>query len=317
MSATVYVSRGRRRRRHAVAALVLVLAGVTSWKTADALAPDASGAPGASAGASSRDSSGKGWAAVGWPAQGAAAVAVGRGPVHATGSTQAAPIASLAKVMTALVVLRSRPVSVQDPGFTITITPDDVADAQRRRADGQSVVAVAAGEKLTERQALQALLLPSANNVAFALARALRGSIPVFVAEMNALARRLGMTSTRYTDPSGYDPSTVSTARDQLLLARAAMRLEAFADIVAQPHAVLPVAGVVHNTDRLLGQDGFVGIKTGSDQAAGGCFMFAARMSSGRSMVYGVVLGQRDGPLIPAALDAARRLADSVRSAVA
>ena len=111
----------------------------------------------------------------------------------------------------------------------------------------------------------------------------------------------------------GYDAGTVSTARDQLLLARAAMRIDEFAEIVAEPHATIPQAGVVDNTDDLLGQDGFIGIKTGSDMAAGGCFMFAARGHHSRHLLYGVVLGQRDGPLIPAALEAAQRLVDSVR----
>jgi D-alanyl-D-alanine carboxypeptidase (penicillin-binding protein 5/6) len=305
MSATVYVTRGRRRRRNATVVLALSLAAITSWKTADALAPVAS--PG--------DGGGGGWASVDWPAQGSAAVAVGGGPIHASGRTRPVPIASLAKVMTAFVVLRSRPVSVEDPGFTMTITPEVVADTAHRRSDGQSVVAVAAGEKLTERQALQALLLPSANNVAMALARAVSGSADAFVDEMNTEARRLGMTSTRYTDPSGYDPGTVSTARDQILLARAAMRIEAFAEIVAEPSAVIPQAGVVYNTDALLGHDGIVGIKTGSDHAAGGCFMFAARTPHGQGLVYGIVLGQHDGPLIAAGLNAGRRLADSVRSA--
>lgn len=307
MSATVYVSRGRRRRRRAMAVLVVLLAGLTSWRAAEALAP-APATPSVAVSA-------RGWASVDWPAQGAAAASLGHGHVHVSGSTQPSPIASLAKVMTALVVLRSRPVSAQDPGFTITITSDDVADTERRKADGQSVVAVVSGEKLTERQALQALLLPSANNIAVALARAVSGGVAAFVDEMNAAARRLGMTSTRYTDPSGYDPATVSTAHDQLLLARAAMRIDAFAAIAAEPSAVIPQAGIVRNTDRLLGQDGFIGIKTGSDQAAGGCFMFAARSYNKRQIVYGVVLGQRDGPLIPAALDAARRLADTVRAA--
>src|SRR3954452_1111163 len=280
MSATVYVSRGRRRRRRAMAVLVLLLAGLTSWRAAEALAP---GTPSGAVTAT-------GWASVQWPAQGAAAASLGHGHVHVSGSTQPSPIASLAQVMPALVVLRSRSISGQDPGFTISITADDVADSERRRADGQSVVAVVAGEKLTERQALQALLLPSANNVAMSLARAVSGSTDAFVAAMNAEARRLRMTSTRYTDPSGYDPSTVSTARDQLLLARAAMRIKAFAAVVAQPTAALPQVGVVHNTDRLLGHDGFVGIKTGSDQAAGGCFMFATHSPNGRQLVYGVVL---------------------------
>jgi D-alanyl-D-alanine carboxypeptidase (penicillin-binding protein 5/6) len=283
--------------------LALTLTALTSWKAVDALEP-----AGSSGGAG-----GAGWAAVSWPAQGAAAAAVGGGPIHTSGSTRAAPIASLAKVMTALIVLRSRDVSDQDPGFTIRITTEDVIDMAQRRSEGQSVVDVIAGETLTERQALYALLLPSANNIAIALARAVSGSTEAFVNEMNAEARRLGMTTTRYTDPSGYDAGTVSTARDQLLLVRAAMRVDAFAEIVATSSAVLPQAGVVHNTNGLLGHDGFVGTKTGSDQAAGGCFMFAARGPHRHHLIYGVVLGQRDGPLIAAGLNAARQLVDSVR----
>ncbi|MBV9292806.1 MAG: D-alanyl-D-alanine carboxypeptidase [Frankiales bacterium] len=221
------------------------------------------------------------------------------------------PIASLAKVMTAVIVLRDRPMSLHDPGFTITVTPDDVADTEHRRSEGQSVVAVTVGEQLTERQALEALLLPSANNIAMALARAVAGSVDTFLDEMNAEARRLSMTSTVYTDPSGFDTGTVSTAHDQVRLARAAMRLTQFAQIVAEPRAVIPNVGLIYNTDSLLGENGFVGIKTGSDTAAGGCFMFAVRTGPG-PLLYGVVLGQRDGPLIDAALSAARRLAESV-----
>src|SRR5947209_8348575 len=203
MSATVYVSRGRRRRRNVMVVLALSLVGVTSWKAADALAPTAAAG----------NASGSGWGAVSWPSQGAAAAAIGTGRVHTASSTQPMPIASLAKVMTAVVVLRSHPVSAQDPDFTISITPDDVEDTARRRSDGQSVVLVVSGEKLTERQALEALLLPSANNIAIALAQAVSGNTDAFVDAMNAEARQLGMPSTHYTTPSDYVPATVSTAR--------------------------------------------------------------------------------------------------------
>ena len=141
---------------------------------------------------------------------------------------------------------------------------------------------IAAGEQLTERQALQALLLPSANNIAAVLARWDAGSTERFVARMNATARSLGMTHTRYTDPSGYDAATVSTAVDQVRIVDRAMRLPVFASIVATPSATLPVAGTVHNTNALLGHDGFVGVKTGSDDAAGGCFAFRAIRSDRR-----------------------------------
>src|SRR5581483_7714068 len=98
------------------------------------------------------------------------------------------------------------------------------------------------------------------------------GSEDRFVARMNAVARALGMTHTRYTDPSGYDDATVSTAADQVRIVVSAMRVPAFAEIVAMPATTLPCAGTVRNTDTLLGRDGFVGVKTGSDDAAGGCF---------------------------------------------
>jgi D-alanyl-D-alanine carboxypeptidase (penicillin-binding protein 5/6) len=75
-------------------------------------------------------------------------------------------------------------------------------------------------------------------------------------------------------DPSGYDDATVSTAADQVRIVDWALRLPVFASVVATPSATLPVAGTVHNTDTLLGYDGFVGVKTGSDDAAGGCFAF-------------------------------------------
>jgi D-alanyl-D-alanine carboxypeptidase (penicillin-binding protein 5/6) len=118
------------------------------------------------------------------------------------------------------------------------------------------------------------------------------------------------MTRTRYTDPSGYDDATVSTAADQLRVVDHAMRVPAFASIVATASATLPVAGTVHNTNTLLGRDGFVGVKTGSDRAAGGCFAFRAiRLVHGKRTTFtGVVLGQPGYDLIDAGLAAAEAM---------
>ncbi len=218
-----------------------------------------------------------------------------------------AAIASVAKVMTAYLVLLDHPLPLGQDGPTVTLSDADVADTDRRREREESVVSVDAGERLTERQALQALLLPSANNIAAVLARWDAGSTERFVARMNATARSLGMTHTRYTDPSGYDDATVSTAADQVRIVDRAMRLTAFASIVATPSATLPVAGTVHNTNTLLGHDGFVGVKTGSDNAAGGCFAFRAiRWIDGkRTAITGVVLGEPGRDRIAAGLAAA------------
>jgi serine-type D-Ala-D-Ala carboxypeptidase (penicillin-binding protein 5/6) len=250
-----------------------------------------------------------------WPADGQAAyVETGQSNIQAGPNQHPAPIASVAKVMTAYLVLRDHPLQVDQDGPTITLTEADLADTERRAGEDESVVPIAAGEQLSELQALQALLLPSANNIAAVLARWDAGSVDRFVARMNATARSLGMNDTRYTDPSGYDDATESTAADQVRIVERAMRLPVFASIVATSSAMLPVAGIVHNTDALLGQDGFVGIKTGSDDAAGGCFAFrAVRWIDGkRTTITGVVLGQPGGDQVAAGLVAADAMVDRI-----
>jgi serine-type D-Ala-D-Ala carboxypeptidase (penicillin-binding protein 5/6) len=242
-----------------------------------------------------------------WPADGQAAVQIGQSQIQAGPNQHPAAIASVAKVMTAYLVLRDHPLRLGQDGPTITLTDADVADTDRRRRQQESVVSIAAGEQLTERQALEALLLPSANNIAAVLARWDAGSVDRFVARMNATARSLGMTHTSYTDPSGYDDATVSTAADQVRIVDRAMRLPVFASIVATPSATLPV-------NRLLGYNGFVGVKTGSTAAAGGCFAFRAiRWIDGkRTTITGVVLGQPGDDQITAGLAAADVMVDRI-----
>jgi serine-type D-Ala-D-Ala carboxypeptidase (penicillin-binding protein 5/6) len=248
----------------------------------------------------------------GWPVHGQAAYALGARVTEASPDQRAAPIASLAKVMTAYLVLQAAPL-IGD-GFRLTVTSRDVADTATRQSRDESIVRVERGEVLTERQALAAVLLPSANNVAIMLARRIAGTVDAFVQKMNRTARQLGMYATTYTDPSGYDEGTRSTAADQLVLAQVAMRNKVFAELVGAPRYDLPVVGTVHNTDTLLGKHGFVGIKTGSDDAAGGCFMFRTRrtLNGAQIVLTGVVLGQPGRNLIMTGQYAAQQLADRV-----
>jgi D-alanyl-D-alanine carboxypeptidase (penicillin-binding protein 5/6) len=221
-------------------------------------------------------------AAVSWPADGVSAADIsGVGVVAGPGATQPVPIASIAKLMTAYVVLHDHPLPSGGTGPDIAVQSSEAAAYPSQAREGDSLVPVAAGEMITERQALEALLLPSADNMAWILARWDAGSQAAFVARMNVTARRLGMTGTSYTDPSGLDSSTTSTAADQVRLGMAAMRVPALAAIAAMPTAVVPVAGVVRNYNTLLGQDGIVGLKTGSTQAAGGCVVIAAWHKAG------------------------------------
>ncbi len=228
------------------------------------------------------------------------------------GATRRVPIASVAKVMTAYVILHDHPLPANVSGPDIAVRPSEAAAYPAQARDGDSLVPVVAGEVLTERQALEALLLPSADNMAWILARWDAGSQAAFVARMNATARRLGMTGTSYTDPSGLDPSTVSTATDQVRLGMAAMRVPALAAIVAMPTAVVPEAGLVRNYNTLLGQDGVVGLKTGSTQAAGGCVLVAAWHKAGahETLIVAATFGQPGTAqtILPNALDAGHLL---------
>jgi D-alanyl-D-alanine carboxypeptidase (penicillin-binding protein 5/6) len=214
--------------------------------------------------------------------------------------------------MTAYLTLERYPLSATQDGFTITVT-EEQAQAQ---GQGQSVVAVRADEQLTERQLLEALLIPSGNNIARMLATGVAGSETRFLAEMNAEARALGMDHTTYTDPSGFDPSTVSTAADQLHVFQQAMRFPVFRQIVSMASVTLPVAGTLANYNPLIAE-GYAG-KTGSDSAAGGCLAFFTHVTVGgrRLTAVGVVMGQGQGSdtsaILAAAGEAAQQMVDSV-----
>jgi D-alanyl-D-alanine carboxypeptidase (penicillin-binding protein 5/6) len=302
-------------RRKRVAVVLVVTTAIAASLASHVLPSSSSGtAPPDEVPAEHRAARGVAVSAAVWPDHGQAAVRIGRSTIQAGPNQHPAPIASVAKVMTAYLVLRDHPLSAGEDGPTITLSDADVADTDRRRRQQESIVPIVAGEQLTERQALQALLLPSANNIAAVLARWDSGSTARFVARMNAASRALGMKRTRYTDPSGYDDGTVSTAADQLRIVGQAMRLPVFASIVGSATATLPVAGTVRNTNTLLGHDGFVGVKTGSDEAAGGCFAFRAiRLVRGkRTTITGVVLGQPGHDLIDAGLAAAEAMVDGI-----
>jgi len=231
-----------------------------------------------------------------WPTTGAAALSVeGVASLGHAGSTQPAPIAGLAEVMTGYVVLQDHPLAPGAAGPDIPVTAATIAAYQTDVAAHQAVVPVAAGETLTEFEALEGLLVVGGGDIATLLADWDAGSTVAFVAKMNTAARSLGLNSTNFNDPSGLDPGSVSTPADMIRLGEAAIAVATFRQVVAMPQVTLPLAGLVYNLDFDLGHDGIVGIKTGSDAAAGGCFLFEAqRIVGGRSVtVVGAVLGQQ------------------------
>ena len=256
-----------------------------------------------------------------WPLFGQATVEIeGIGALGSSGGTRPVPIASVAKLMTAYLILQDHPLGTAEDGPTITVSAQEAAEYPAQVAAGLSLVKVVAGEVLTERQALVALLLPSADNVAQILARWDAGSPAAFVTKMNVAAAQFEMADTHYTDASGLDPGTVSTALDQVKLARRALAVPTLAQIVALPEATIPVAGLVKNYNTLLGHDGIVGVKTGSTNAAGGCLVFAAHLEvEGHPVtIIGAVLGQTGAPnrILGLVLAASQKLVQAVAGAI-
>ncbi|WP_254398627.1 D-alanyl-D-alanine carboxypeptidase [Streptomyces sp. AC602_WCS936] len=246
-----------------------------------------------------------------WPSSGQAALDVqGIGTFGSSGEQKPVPIASVAKVMTAYVILRDHPLKSGAEGPMIEI--DQAAEDQSDAGD-ESTVQVYAGDKISQREALDAILIASANNVARLLARWDAGSEKAFVEKMNAAAKDLGMTNTTYTDPSGLNNTTVSTAVDQVKLAKAAMESVAFRE-VAQKMSYDDYKGVNHsNWNQLVGHNGVVGIKTGTTTSALGNLVFAAKKEVGGETrtIVGAVVRQpatADKGILAAALDSSDKL---------
>ena len=213
-----------------------------------------------------------------WPSYGQGAIAAqGYGTLQSHGEAKPVPIASVAKVITALAVLKQKPLSGGQSGPTITIAAEDVAIYNDYYTKGGSVVKVEAGEQLSERQALEALLIPSANNMADTLSRWAFGSQASYLDYANKMVKDMGLTNTAVADASGFSPKTLSTANDLALLGLAALDNSTIKEVVAKQSAELPVAGSVSSTNWLLDSDGVIGIKTGNTNEAGGCFLFAAK----------------------------------------
>ncbi|MFI5641064.1 serine hydrolase [Streptomyces goshikiensis] len=238
-----------------------------------------------------------------WPAKGQGALRVpGSGDIGTFGEQKPVPTASVAKVMTAYVILKSHPLRKGDPGPQIEIDAKAVTDGASEHES--RIEGLVAGTKFSQQDLLKMLMIPSANNVARLLARWDSGtdSEAAFVEKMNAAARELGMTNTTYTDASGLDAKTVSTAADQLKLAEAVMKEEAFRAVVALPSAEIKgLSTTLINNNTLLSAGGLSvrGIKTGSSTPAGGTLMWAAYKSVGDEtpLILGTLMDQHaDGP---------------------
>ncbi|MGC5343568.1 hypothetical protein [Streptomyces sp. DT171] len=246
-----------------------------------------------------------------WPDQGQGYMtATGLGTVDSFGEQKPVPIASVAKAMTAYIVLKDHPLKKGEKGPSIDIDERAEKEGGLDSSENESTLnTVKAGDKLSEYDALAAIMIPSANNIARLLARWDAGSEEAFVKKMNDTAKDLGMKNTVYTDPSGLNATTMSTAEDLVKLGEKLVEIPALMAITKLPEWKDPSGKPWRNWNSLVPYDGALGIKTGTTTKAGGNLLFAAhKMVDGTDqLIVGAVLAQQSSTSIIDAVNSASK----------
>lgn len=246
-------------------------------------------------------------AATVFPGFGSSAIgAVGMDGVLAThGPQKPRTIASITKVVTALVVLEAKPLEGDEQGPTITFTQRDVDILTRVVQDNGSWEPVQAGWRTTQRAAIQTMLIPSANNYAESLAIWAYGSEARYLAAARAFLEANGLDDTTIVDTNGLDEDDRSTPADLVALGKLALANPVVASVVRTRSVTLPNVGELENTNGLLGRNGVDGLKTGT-YTTGANLLFSAtvRVGTRRVRLVGVVLGAKDHPTLDARVPA-------------
>ncbi len=202
--------------------------------------------------------------------------------------------ASIAKVITALTVLEKKPLQRGETGPVLTMTQADVDFYAAETIRNGSAVPVYVGQQLTEYQLLQAMLVPSANNIANSLAVWAFGDLNSYTDYANNYVAQHGLTHTHIgSDASGYDPSTISTAEDLAQLGLIAVKNPVLLEIAGQRSVILPGIGTFYNYNSALGISGIDGLKTGNSEQNPGALLFSAAFGVAGSplRLTGAVLG--------------------------
>ena len=285
------------RRRIGVVAILLLLAVAATYLSATLLTPIAP----STAVVASFTAPAETKLALTFPNYGATAVeATGfTGSLQVSGDTKPRSIASISKIVTALVVLDKKPLN-GGSGPKITFTAADHALYATYLAKNGEVATMNTGQSLTERQVLQVALIKSANNYAGALATWAFGSNAAYVQATKAWLAAHGLDHTTLVEPTGLNPANKATAVDLVSLGGLALANKDVATIVATRSVDIPGVGTVENSNKLLGIDDVVGIKTGTLDQAGACLLFATRqiVDGHRVTVVGAMLGGKDHPAL-------------------
>lgn len=243
-----------------------------------------------------------------WPTQGQGWLDVnGVGTMGNFGKQTPVAIGSVAKAMTAYIVLKDHPLKSGEEGPKITVDALAETEGGYNKQGESTLNTVKKGDVLTERQAIAAIMIPSANNIARLLARWDSGSEAAFIKKMNDTAEELGMKNTKYTDASGLKETTVSSAEDQVKLGNELVKIPALVEITSMGQWIDPSGQKWYNYNYLVPYTG-IGIKTGTTTAAGGNLLFAGRKEVGGETVtvVGAILGQHKAPIIKTVNDVSK-----------
>lgn len=240
-----------------------------------------------------------------WPSAGAASIGMD-GKIKADfNGDELRAMASITKVITALVVLERRPINTGEIGDVLTMTEKDVALYEKTKAVNGSNIEVKIGENINQIAMLEAMMLVSANNIADSLVNWAFGSEEEYLTAANNWLTKNGFTNTKVVDASGLNPASVSTANELVKLAMIADKNAVIRGIFSAKEAQFPGVGKITNTNALLGINGIYGLKTGHTTTAGANLLFVSQYKLGQSekTIYGVVLGQSDEGLFQVAKD--------------
>jgi D-alanyl-D-alanine carboxypeptidase (penicillin-binding protein 5/6) len=233
-------------------------------------------------------------AEVGVPQYGASAIAADEFGVLAQGGTEAAvPMASITKLITALVVLEKHPLAVGDSGPAVKTTAADVATYNSYLAVNGSVKSVRAGLSFSQLELLQLTLIESANNYTETLVNWAFGSQDAYLQAARDWLAANGFSSVTIVDSTGISLENTATASDLITLARLALQNPLVTQITSTDTVQMHDIGLLENSNPLLGEGGVTGLKTGTLRAFGYNLLFSAVHTVGDTPItlYGVVLG--------------------------
>jgi D-alanyl-D-alanine carboxypeptidase (penicillin-binding protein 5/6) len=252
----------RRRRRAAIwVPIILVVAVIAAYCGTTLLWPMDAIAPRATAVSVTPIPSEK--ATFTWPKHGEGAVSVPAFVGTPTSTSKQLSMASITKVVTVLTVLQRKPLtSGEGPRYHFTAKDRVIYHGYLMR--NESALDVPVGGSLTEYQMLQGILIGSASNYADRITKDTFGSRAAFVAAAKQLLHKNGITGITIVDPTGFERGNKATPAALMKLAALAMKDSTVASIVGMPKVTLPGAGVVHNTNGIVTDDGVDGLKTGT-----------------------------------------------------